>query len=146
MLTIQKLTSLILSITLLFAACQPRLLSRVSQYALSNERYAVVSSQEPGMSAEETRQAAYVSAAQLTASKGYRFFVVDEEKPVRLVESSGQNPMPGNLYQELIIEKGSGQSEPLLTQSVPGIRLVIRLVRDEKSGKAIDACRYTKCQ
>jgi hypothetical protein len=134
-----------LSITLLLAGCQPRVLGRVSQYALSSERYAVVSSQEPGMSAEETRQAAYVSAAELTVSKGFRFFVVDEEQSVQLMEPSGEKPMPGNMYQELIIEKGR-TDQPPLTQSVPGLRLVIRLVRGEKSGKAIDACRYTKCQ
>jgi hypothetical protein len=141
-----KLTSLIPCFVLLFVSCQPKVLARVSQYALEDQRYAIVSSQEPGMTREQVRQAAYGNAAQLTVAKGFRFYVVEEEQDVRLIESSGQNPMPGNLYQELIIEKGNNRDQASLTREVPGIRLVIRLVRGEKSGKAIDACRYTKCQ
>ncbi len=146
-----KLTYFILFFSLILSGCQSsRILGRVMEYSLPDDRFAVVSAQDPGMTVEQTRIAAYTRASEITAAKGYRFFVVDKEETVQVAQSDGPTPMPGNLYQELIMEKGSGrnalQQQPSSTETLPGIRLTIRFVRDEKSGKAVDACRYTKCQ
>jgi len=146
-----KLTRFILSLVLILSGCQaPRILGRVMEYSLPDDRFAVVSAQDPGMTTEQTRLAAYTRAAEITAAKGYRFFIVDKEETVQVIESDQPAPMPGNLYQELIMEKGTGrdtlQQQAQTTETTSGIRLTIRFVRDDKSGKAVDACRYTKCQ
>ena len=146
-----KLTYSILFLSLILSSCQsPRILGRVMEYSLPDDRFAVVSAQDPGMTPEQTRLAAYTRASEITAAKGYRFFIVDKEETVQVLQSNNPTPMPGNLYQELIMEKGNGrdtlQQQPSSTETLPGIRLTIRFVRDEKSGKAVDACRYTKCQ
>ena len=140
---------------LLMGACTnflPIAASRVMEYEVDGGQYAVVVVMD-GISASEAKRAARQRAAELTVSRGNRYFTVDSEQETRVVYSEelpGGQKVPGNLYEELIIQKdfGSGRVNKggQGTKAYPAFRLVFTSYETKPNRQAIDACSLTHCK
>jgi hypothetical protein len=100
---------------------------------LGDNFYSVTFVNRNNSSAESSRKEAVNYAARIAEEKGYRYFTIESEENVRIVQSEKFNPEPPvNLYQELIVEKNYGrdpvnQERPSQsTQVYPATKLVIK--------------------
>ena len=104
---------LLAAVALLIGACSPsapkNLAADQMEYKLEGDQYAVVVVQEDNMSKSEVKKRARIRAAQMTVKNGYRYFEIISEENVKVVNPNSEQPMPGNLYQELIIQDNFGQ-------------------------------------
>lgn len=119
----------------------------VSYPAHSEGQYVILSVQDNGVGPGASKKAAMHKAAEITVQNGYRYFSIVSEKDVRVAKTSEMqgSQQPGNLYQELIIEKDFGrksleQDGRVATRTYPAYRLTIECYR-EKPGfkKSYDA-------
>lgn len=99
---------------LLAGGCQnltkwPKLVpaSQIYSYPLQGQQYVILVVEDNGVDEEDAKKAAIQKAAQLSLANGYRYFSILSEKKVEVVKRSADqtSQMPGNLYQEKIIEK-----------------------------------------
>ena len=121
------------------------------EYQLDNGQYAVVVPMDR-ISASEAKKMARQRAAEITVSRGDRYFTIVAEQETRVIRSDqGNQQMNGNLYQELIIEKDFDRDR-LRTETLPqasnigAIRLVFTSSPTKGNWKSIDACTLTDCR
>ncbi len=99
---------------LLASGCQnltkwpnPAPASQVYSYPLQDQQYVILVVEDDGVDEERAKKAAMQKAAQVSLDNGYRYFSILSEKTIEVVKLSGgkTSQVPGNLYQEKIIEK-----------------------------------------
>lgn len=139
----------------LYAAARPSVpQDRFLEYPLGQDSFAVIYVDTQNDATEkQAKQFAMTHAAELTVQKGYRYFQIESEKPVMVAKADPQkDPMPGNLYQEKIIERdfGVGPFQRDGTASpkagmYSGYKIVIHCSKKKPAGKAIDACDLGVC-
>lgn len=85
--------------------------SQIVSYQSQDHRYVIIVVQDNGVTAAQAKETARRNAAQVTLDNGYRYFSIVSEKQVQVAKSDpGQgSQFPGNLYQELIVEKQFGR-------------------------------------
>lgn len=129
--------------------------SQVLEYPAQEGRYAIVVVLKEGMDEQEALDLARQKAAELTVKKGFRYFTIERETKVQVLQSNKDWPdskaFPGNLYEELIIEKDFTRERVANapdggTTLRPGLKLVIRCEEKSQGETSIDACTLTDCQ
>jgi hypothetical protein len=130
---------------------KPICLDQVIEYSIDHDQQAVIVVMD-GISLREAKKLAQQRAAELTISQGGRYFTIDQEEETRMIQSKdlpGSQKAPGNLYEELIIQKDFGRSRVdrggQMSKAYPAFRLIFTPYREKPNGSAIDACRLTNC-
>ncbi len=93
--------------------------NNILDYRIGDNVYAVVYVESEAISRKEARCQAINWAAELAYSNGYRYIVIDTEQDVQVaMVNPPQQPFYGNMYQELIIERGFGRGS-ITKRSLP---------------------------
>lgn len=126
----------------------------VLDYQIQGDRYAVLVVREGGMSEQQARTLARQRAAEIAVEQGDRYFIIEGETQVQMVQTGGdypnQNAFYGNMYHELIVEKDFSKQQTTAQQEggtriVPALRVVFVIYPIKENGSALDACKYTNC-
>lgn len=132
------------------AACGPGSIASAQflEYQVDDSSYAVVVP-EDHISEEEAKSLAYKRAAQIAVKKGYRYFSIESEGEVQVLQSNKRlSAYPSNLYHDLIIEGNNSPPQPELSSppiNMAGYRLVFQLQEEGSSQGTVDACTLTEC-
>lgn len=124
--------------------------SNIVEYPAQGNQYTLVVIEDK-ISASQAKKMARERAAEITVKQGYRYFVIVSEQKVQVVKPNAPQ-MPGNMYQELILQDSFGQET--LSQDIgpngalySGLRFIFECYQERPSGKtSIDACSYTNCK
>lgn len=130
--------------------------SQIVDYQINDNTYAVVVPEDEGVSKSQAVQFAKQKAAEITVSNGGRYFTIQSEQQTQMIKSNKDWPssqdVPGNMYQELIIEGNFGRdsiqrNSPPTSSIVPAYRLVFQ-IHEKKPlmQRSIDACTLTDCE
>lgn len=120
--------------------------NQIIEYQMDSGQYAVVVVMD-GISASQARKVARQRAAEVVIEQGNRYFTIDSEQETEVIKSDegfNNQPVNGNLYQELIIERDFSR-ERLKTETIPttstypAIRIVFTSYKQKPNWKAIDA-------
>ncbi len=120
-------------------------------YKLDNGRYAVVYVEHSKTSPDKAKEKALSHADEVANKNGYRYFTVETQQNVQVAQGQQSNQMPGNMYQELIIDKSFDrktleESPSPNAQMYPGLKLVIKCYQDNPGGAAYDTCKWVSCK
>jgi len=129
--------------------------SQIVDYQINENTYAVVVPEDEGVSKSQAVQFAKQKAAEVTVANGGRYFSIQSEQETQMIKSNKDWPssqdMPGNMYQELIIEQNFGReslqrNSPPSSSIVPAYRIVFQIYETKPlTRKSIDACTLTEC-
>lgn len=143
----------LLGFILLFGACgRNPAAAQIMDYQTQENQHVVVVVLE-GITPSQAKEIARQRAAELTVQQGNRYFVIESENEAILMRSNTgdyQN-FSGNLYEELIIEKGMGKESQTRgmagqgTSSSKVFRLTFSSYAEKPPFQSIDACKLTDC-
>lgn len=109
------------------------------------QQFGVVVVQENGLDADQTRDYAHRRAAQLTIDNGYRYFVIEQERTVKIAKTRSPNQFPVNLYQQVVIEEGRGPTNDTFSMKIKnGYQVLFQCFEEASHPGAIDAAAYLK--
>lgn len=104
-----------------------------------------------GISFSQAKKIARERAAQITVAEGKRYFTVDSEKVTTVMKSEGgDRGYSGNLYQEIIIDRGFNQTDRQgmdlqETKTYRALRFTFTIYDRRPLIGGVDSCKYTKC-
>ncbi len=105
---------------------------QIVSYQTGENQFTILAIVDHDVSKPQAKEAARQKGAQMTLENGFRYFSIVSEDETQVVKtSSGANAqVPGNLYQELIVEKQFGreslnQNQGGATITYPAVKLVI---------------------
>ena len=113
-------------------------------YQLDKSRYAVIFINEDRVPQTRAKKKAVQRAALLGSDLGYSYFSLDDTQKVMVVKSDAVDQMPGNLYQELIVEDDFSPS--LSNQKIStGYKIIVTFYKEKPGKRAIRVCSVVKC-
>lgn len=123
--------------------------AQVTDYSMGDNSYGVLVT-EGGTLAEATRLARQ-RAGEIAFQQGYRYITIESEGEVAVAGSSGSEQMApaGNLYQEMIVERGFGGDTAAQSgggaKSFTAFRLIFTCHEKRPRKGAIDVCSLIRC-
>lgn len=124
----------------------------VKDYPINNKEFIIIVLLDDDMNVMEAKQKGLERASEITKNKGYRYFIIQEQRKVMFMgverDDEGGYDFPRNIYQEDIIERGMGREYIEKDEDIiesPALRLIIEIL-DKEEEDSVDACDYVKCK
>ncbi|OGN64968.1 MAG: hypothetical protein A3E80_00505 [Chlamydiae bacterium RIFCSPHIGHO2_12_FULL_49_9] len=137
-----------------FVATKAVYSNQILDYRVDGNRYAVVVTQDQGVTRAMAKKFARERAAEITVDNGYRYFIIESEEQVQTVRTGdpvgGKQEFHENMYHEQIIEGDFYRRPSQFQETQPGgtfpaIRIVFKCYEQRPGIRAIDACTLTNC-
>lgn len=120
---------------------------------LSDNRYIIIYIKLHNIPDENAKAYALVHAAELAHAKGYSYLTLDSIENVIITKSEAiASGMPGNLFQQLIVEGDFGQKamarvNPKTTNVYKAVKIYVTFYIDEpKKGNVYEVCSLIFCK